>query len=62
MQKAGTPGLSFVGISAIQTYSVIEGRGVDGVKSRIMGVLFSNEIPDPRDVMISVWRTHEVLN
>ncbi len=33
-------------------YPTIDGRAVREVKLRIMGVLFSDEIPDPRDVMI----------
>ena len=31
---------------------MIDGQAQREVKTRIMGVLFSDEIPDPRDVMI----------
>ncbi len=33
-------------------YPVIDGKAEREVKQRIMGVLFSDEIPDPRDVML----------
>jgi hypothetical protein len=33
-------------------YPVVQGEAEREVKLRIMGVLFSNEIPDPRDVVI----------
>ena len=33
-------------------YPMIDGEAEREVKLRIMGVLFSDEIPDPRDIMI----------
>ena len=33
-------------------YPAVQGEAEREVKLRIMGVLFSDEIPDPRDVMI----------
>ena len=42
----------FLWVFRSRRYPVIDGRAEREVKLRIMGVLFSNEIPDPRDVMI----------
>ncbi len=33
-------------------YPIIDGKAEREVKLRIMGVLFSDEIPDPRDIVI----------
>ena len=33
-------------------YPVVDGQAQREVKLRIMGVLFSDEIPDPRDIVI----------
>ncbi len=42
----------FLWVFRSRRYPAIEGRTVREVKLRIMGVLFSEEIPDPRDVVI----------
>ena len=42
----------FLWVFRSRRYPAIEGRTVREVKLRIMGVLFSDEIPDPRDVVI----------
>ena len=36
----------------VEALPAIDGKAEREVKLRIMGVLFSDEIPDPRDVMI----------
>ncbi|MCE2494808.1 MAG: GPP34 family phosphoprotein [Alphaproteobacteria bacterium] len=42
----------FLWVFSSRRYPMIDGRAEQEVKSRIMGLLFSNEIPDPRDVTI----------
>jgi len=42
----------FMWVFKSRRYPTIDGKAVREVKLRIMGVLFSDEIPDPRDVMI----------
>ncbi len=42
----------FMWVFKSRRYPTIDGRAVREVKLRIMGVLFSDEIPDPRDVML----------
>ncbi len=42
----------FLWVFRSRRYPAIEGTTVREVKLRIMGVLFSDEIPDPRDVVI----------
>ena len=42
----------FLWVFRSRRYPAIDGRAEREVKLRIMGVLFSNEIPDPRDVVI----------
>ena len=42
----------FLWVFRSRRYPIIDGRAEREVKLRIMGVLFSDEIPDPRDVMI----------
>jgi hypothetical protein len=42
----------FLWVFRSRRYPLIDGRAEREVKLRIMGVLFSDEIPDPRDVMI----------
>ena len=41
-----------VGDIRLRSYSMIDDKGGDEVRSRIMGVALSDEIPDPRDVMV----------
>lgn len=43
---------SFLWVFKSRRYPVIDGEVDREVKLRIMGVLFSNEIPDPRDVVV----------
>lgn len=43
---------SFLWVFKSRRYPVIDGEVEREVKLRIMGVLFSNEIPDPRDVVV----------
>ena len=42
----------FMWVFRSRRYPIIDGKAEREVKLRIMGVLFSDEIPDPRDVMI----------
>ena len=42
----------FLWVFKSRRYPVIDGKAEREVKLRIMGVLFSDEIPDPRDVVI----------
>ena len=42
----------FLWVFSSRRYPMIDGRAEREVKSRIMGLLFSDEIPDPRDVTI----------
>ena len=42
----------FLWVFRSRRYPLIDGKAEREVKLRIMGVLFSNEIPDPRDVVI----------
>ena len=42
----------FLWVFRSRRYPAIDGRAEREVKLRIMGVLFSDEIPDPRDVML----------
>ena len=42
----------FMWVFRSRRYPIIDGEAEREVKLRIMGVLFSDEIPDPRDVMI----------
>ena len=42
----------FLWVFRSRRYPMIDGQAQREVKTRIMGVLFSDEIPDPRDVMI----------
>ncbi len=42
----------FLWVFRSRRYPVIDGKTEREVKQRIMGVLFSDEIPDPRDVML----------
>ncbi len=42
----------FLWVFRSRRYPVIDGQAEREVKLRIMGVLFSDEIPDPRDVML----------
>ena len=42
----------FLWVFKSRRYPTIEGKAEQEVKLRIMGILFSNEIPDPRDVVI----------
>lgn len=42
----------FLWVFRSRRYPVIDGKAEREVKLRIMGVLFSDEIPDPRDVML----------
>ena len=42
----------FLWVFRSRRYPMIDGKAQREVKSRIMGVLFSEEIPDPRDVTI----------
>ncbi len=42
----------FLWVFRSRRYPIIDGKAEREVKLRIMGVLFSDEIPDPRDVMI----------
>ena len=42
----------FLWVFRSRRYPAIDGKAEREVKLRIMGVLFSDEIPDPRDVMI----------
>ena len=42
----------FLWVFRPRRYPIIDGKAEREVKLRIMGVLFSDEIPDPRDVMI----------
>ena len=42
----------FLWVFRSRRYPVIDGRAEREVKLRLMEVLFSNEIPDPRDVML----------
>ena len=42
----------FLWVFRSRRYPVIDGTAEREVKLRIMGVLFSDEIPDPRDVML----------
>ena len=42
----------FLWVFSSRRYPTIDGRAELEVKSRIMGLLFSDEIPDPRDVTI----------
>ena len=42
---------SFLWVFRSRRYPVIDGKAEREVKLRIMGVLFSDEIPDPRDVV-----------
>ncbi len=42
----------FLWVFRSRRYPMIDGQARREVKTRIMGVLFSDEIPDPRDVMI----------
>ena len=42
----------FLWVFRSRRYPMIDGKAEREVKSRIMGVLFSDEIPDPRDVTI----------
>ena len=42
----------FLWVFRSRRYPTVDGTAVREVKSRIMGVLFSDEIPDPRDVTI----------
>ena len=42
----------FLWVFRSRRYPAIDGQAEREVKLRIMGVLFSNEIPDPRDVVI----------
>ena len=42
----------FMWVFRSRRYPMIDGQAQREVKTRIMGVLFSDEIPDPRDVMI----------
>ena len=43
---------SFLWVFRSRRYPVIDGKAEREVKLRIMGVLFSDEIPDPRDIVI----------
>ena len=43
---------SFLWVFRARRYPIIDGRAEREVKLRIMGVLFSDEIPDPRDIVI----------
>ena len=43
---------SLLGLRRKRRYPIIDGRAAWEVKLRIMGVLFSDEIPDPRDIVI----------
>ena len=42
----------FLWVFKSRRYPTIEGKAEQEVKLRIMGILFSDEIPDPRDVVI----------
>lgn len=42
----------FLWVFRTRRYPLIDGKAEREVKQRIMGVLFSDEIPDPRDVML----------
>lgn len=42
----------FLWVFRSRRYPLIKGRAVREVKQRIMGVLFSDEIPEPHDVML----------
>ena len=42
----------FLWVLGARRYPVIDGQAEREVKLRIMGVLFSDEIPDPRDIVI----------
>ena len=42
----------FLWVFRSRRYPLIDGKAEREVKMRIMGVLFSDEIPDPRDVML----------
>lgn len=42
----------FLWVFRSRRYPLIDGKAEREVKQRIMGVLFSDEIPDPRDVML----------
>ena len=43
---------SLLGLRRKRRYPIIDGRAAWEAKLRIMGVLFSDEIPDPRDIVI----------
>ncbi len=43
---------SFLWVFRSRRYPLIDGKAEREVKQRIMGVLFSDEIPDPRDAML----------
>ena len=42
----------FLWVFRARRYPIIDGKAEREVKLRIMGVLFSDEIPDPRDIVI----------
>ena len=42
----------FLWVFRTRRYPTVDGTAEREVKLRLMGVLFSNEIPDPRDVML----------